>query len=95
MHAKPSRSALGKEMYDRIAVAAEHMRKLGGSLGRAVGQYNDFVGSFDRNVMSTAVKFSELNIETGKRELEDVPMIEALPRYSGEAEPGLIASNEK
>ncbi|MBK6706017.1 MAG: DNA recombination protein RmuC [Sphingomonadales bacterium] len=87
--------ALGKEMYDRIAVAAEHMRKLGGSLGRAVGQYNDFVGSFDRNVMSTARKFSELNIETGKRELEDVPMIEALPRYSGEAEPGLIASNEK
>jgi hypothetical protein len=26
-----------------------------------------------------------LNIETGKRELEDIPMVEALPRY-GEAE---------
>ncbi len=87
--------ALGKEMYDRIALAAEHMRKLGGSLGRAVGQYNDFVGSFDRNVMSTARKFSELNIETGKRELEDVPLVEAVPRYSGQSEQGLINKTVK
>ncbi|MCC6478517.1 MAG: DNA recombination protein RmuC, partial [Sphingomonadaceae bacterium] len=61
----------------------------------AVGQYNDFVGSFDRNVMSTARKFSELNIETGKRELEDVPLVEAVPRYSGQSEQGLINKTVK
>jgi DNA recombination protein RmuC len=44
--------------------------------------------------MSTGRKFAELNIETGKRELEDVPLVEALPRYSSEVEQGLITSQE-
>jgi DNA recombination protein RmuC len=82
--------ALGKEMHERIAVAAEHLKKMGVSLNRSVNQYNDFVGSFERNVMSTGRKFAELNIETGKRELEDVPMVEALPRYANEMERSLI-----
>jgi DNA recombination protein RmuC len=81
---------LGKEMYDRLAVSAEHLKKMGGSLSRTVNQYNDFVGSFERNVMSTGRKFSTLNIETGKREIEDVPAIEALPRYGSEVEQSLI-----
>jgi DNA recombination protein RmuC len=46
-----------------------------------VNNYNKFVGSFERNVISTGRKFADLNIETGKRELEDVPVVEALPRY--------------
>jgi DNA recombination protein RmuC len=87
--------ALGKEMYDRIAVAAGHLKSVGSGLSSAVNNYNKFVGSFERNVMSTGRKFAELNIETGKRELEDVPLVEALPRYgSGEVEPGLIAADE-
>ncbi len=81
---------LGKEMHDRLAISAEHLKKMGGSLSRTVNQYNDFVGSFERNVMSTGRKFSELNIETGKREIEDVPAIEALPRYGSEVEQSLI-----
>lgn len=82
--------ALGKEMYDRIAVAAQHLKSVGSGLSSAVNNYNKFVGSFERNVMSTGRKFAELNIETGKRELEDVPLVEALPRYGGEVEQGLI-----
>ncbi len=82
--------ALGKEMYDRIAVAAGHLKSVGSGLSSAVNNYNKFVGSFERNVMSTGRKFAELNIETGKRELEDVPLVEALPRYRGEVEQGLI-----
>jgi DNA recombination protein RmuC len=73
--------ALGKEMYDRIAVAAQHLKSVGSGLNSAVNNYNKFVGSFERNVMSTGRRFAELNIETGKRELEEVPMVEALPRY--------------
>ena len=84
--------ALGKEMYDRIAVAAGHLKSVGSGLSSAVNNYNKFVGSFERNVMSTGRKFAELNIETGKRELEDVPLVEALPRYSSEVEQGLITS---
>jgi DNA recombination protein RmuC len=86
--------ALGKEMYDRIAVAAQHLKSVGSGLNSAVNNYNKFVGSFERNVMSTGRKFAELNIETGKRELEDLPPVEALPRYgsegSSEAEQALI-----
>jgi DNA recombination protein RmuC len=82
--------ALGKEMYDRIAVAAQHLKSVGSGLNSAVNNYNKFVGSFERNVMSTGRKFAELNIETGKRELEDVPVVEALPRYGSEMEQALI-----
>jgi DNA recombination protein RmuC len=85
--------ALGKEMYDRIAVAAQHLKSVGSGLNSAVNNYNKFVGSFERNVVSTGKKFAELNIETGKRELEDVPMIEALPRYGTEIEQDLIEND--
>ena len=81
---------LGKEMYDRIAVAAQHLKSVGSGLNSAVNNYNKFVGSFERNVMSTGRKFADLNIETGSRELEDIPVVEALPRYGSEAEQSLI-----
>ncbi len=73
--------ALGKEMYDRIATAAAHLKSVGSGLNSAVNNYNKFVGSFERNVMSTGRKFAELNIETGKRELDEIGVVEALPRY--------------
>jgi DNA recombination protein RmuC len=46
-------------------------------------------------VISTGRKFAELNIETGKRELEDVPLVEALPCYASEAEKGLVDETAK
>lgn len=73
--------ALGKEMYDRLAISAEHLKRVGAGLNSAVGNYNKFVGSFERNVLATGRRFAELNVETGKRELEDVPQLDALPRY--------------
>jgi DNA recombination protein RmuC len=77
---------LGKELYDRLAIAAGHLRTVGGGLSTAVNNYNKFVGSFERNVLSTGRKFKELNIETGTRPIEDVPAIEALARYGDEPE---------
>lgn len=76
--------ALGKEMYDRIAVAARHLKSVGSGLSSAVNNYNKFVGSFERNVMSTGRRFAELNIETGKRDLDEIPQVESLPRYGNE-----------
>ncbi len=86
---------LGKEMYDRIAVAAQHLKSVGSGLNSAVNNYNKFVGSFERNVMSTGRKFAELNIETGSRELEDVPVVEALPRYGSDVEQSLISDERE
>lgn len=84
---------LGKEMYDRLAVAGEHLKRMGSGLGSAVGNYNKFVGSFERNVMATGRRFAELNIETGKKKLEAVEEIEALPRYSAVAETAMLGDD--
>ena len=77
---------LGKELYDRLAKAAGDLRKVGGGLTSAVNNYNSFVSSFESRALVTARKFRDLNIETGAREIEDVPPVEALARY-GEAVP--------
>ncbi len=76
-------AALGKEMYERLNVATGHLRRVGGGLTSAVENYNKFVGSFERNLVSTGRKFRDLNIETGGREIELAEPVEALPRYAG------------
>ncbi|BDI60539.1 DNA recombination protein RmuC [Qipengyuania nanhaisediminis] len=74
----------GAELYDRLAVAAEHMKRVGGGLDTAVKNYNKFVGSFERNVLSSGRRLADKGIEIGKREIEEVPEIETLPRYTAE-----------
>lgn len=87
--------ALGKEMYDRLAVAAGHLKTVGTGLSTAVNNYNKFVGSFERNVLSTGRRFAELNVETGKRDLEEVPPVDALPRSTqSESLPGPAANQD-
>ena len=81
---------LGKEMHDRLAVAADHLRVVGGGLNTAVKRYNDFVGSFERNVMSTGRKFRELNIEPTAKELTELPVVETLARYDDDEPAALI-----
>ncbi len=73
----------GAELYDRLAVAAEHLKRVGGGLETAVNNYNKFVGSFERNVLSAGRRLQDKGIEIGKREIENVPQIEASPRYDG------------
>ncbi|WP_407701508.1 DNA recombination protein RmuC [Tsuneonella amylolytica] len=71
----------GAELYDRLAVAAEHMKRVGGGLETAVNNYNKFVGSFERNVLSAGRRLRDKGIEIGKREIDEVPLVEAAPRY--------------
>lgn len=73
---------LGGELYERLAVAAEHLKRVGSGLESAVGNYNKFVGSFERNVLSAGRRLKDKGIEMGKREIEDVPLVEAAPRHS-------------
>lgn len=73
---------LATELYDRIAVASEHLKRVGSGLETAVGNYNKFVGSYERNVLSAARKLKDKGIETGRREAEDVPLVENAPRYT-------------
>ncbi|MEY4953051.1 MAG: recombination protein RmuC [Pseudomonadota bacterium] len=72
----------GAELYDRLAVAADHLKGMGAGLDRAVRKYNDFVGSFERNVLTSGRRLRDKGIEIGKREIEDVPLVESLPRHA-------------
>ena len=76
---------LGKAMYDRLAVAAGHLKTVGGGLTTAVNNYNKFVSSFETRVLATGREFQKLNIEVGAKPIEEVPAVEVLARY-GEAE---------
>ena len=74
----------GAELYDRLAKAGEHLKRVGGGLETAVKNYNSFVGSFERNVLSAGRRLKDKGIEIGKREIEEVPLVESAPRYTGE-----------
>ena len=87
---------LGAEIYDRMATAGEHLKGVGAGLDRAVRKYNDFVGSFERNVLTSGRRLRDKGIAIGKREIEDVPLVEAIPRYGeGLALPGGDPANDE
>jgi len=60
-------SDLGQELHERIATATGHVDRLGSNLSKAVQSYNQFVGSFETRVVSTARKFKELGADSGKK----------------------------
>ena len=70
---------MGGELYDRLAKVSEDLGKVGTHLGRAVGSYNDFARSFESRVLVSAKRLKDKHIEIGKREIEDVPLVEAVP----------------
>lgn len=67
---------LGKEMHERLYTAAQHLRRVGGGLNSAVENYNKFVASFEGRVLVTGRKFRDLNIETGDKDIEEMPAVE-------------------
>src|SRR5689334_2667717 len=75
---------LGKELYERLAKAADDLRKVGSGLSTAVNNYNSFVASFETRSLVTARKFRDLNIEPGRRDIDVLTPVEALPRYADE-----------
>ena len=72
---------MGAELYGRLKTAADHLKRVGGGLETAVNNYNKFVGSFERNVLSSGKRLAEKGIEIAS-EIEDVPLVEAAPRYN-------------
>lgn len=78
---------MGAELYERLAVAADHLKRVGGGLETAVNNYNKFVGSFERNVLSSGKRLAEKGIEIGKREIDEVPLVESAPRYGAADDP--------
>ena len=85
-------SALGRELYGRLRVMAEHFAKVGRGLDGAVDAFNKTVGSFETRVLSSARRFTELGSGTSQ-ELPEITMVEKAARQieplEDEAQPAL------
>lgn len=65
-------AALGKELYDRIAMLAKHWTKVGERLDGAVSAYNQSVGTLEARVLPAARRFRDLKTVGGDRDIETV-----------------------
>ncbi len=86
---------LGKEMFERLATAATHLKRVGGGLNSAVENYNKFVASFEGRVMVSARRFQALNIDTGNATLDSIESVDVVARAtSAELLPAPEAAEE-
>ena len=70
---------LGRELYDRLAVLAEHFEKLRRSLSGSVEAYNKVAASLESRVLVTARKFGELGVG-GKGPIAEIGDVDRMPR---------------
>jgi DNA recombination protein RmuC len=63
---------LGKDLYERMAVLAEHVNDVGQALGKSVSAYNRAVGSLETRILPAARRFKELGVSSDK----DIPVLE-------------------
>ena len=72
-------SKLGRELYDRLRVLADHVSQVGKSLDRSVEAYNRMVGSLDGRVLVSARRFADLGLASGKT-IADLTPVERMSR---------------
>ncbi len=69
----------GQQVYERIGNVAGYLGSLGAALKRAVGEFNNTLGSFEGRLMVSARKLKELGAST-EAELPEIARIESTPR---------------
>ena len=79
-------SELGKDLYNRISLLADHFSGVGDALGKATMAYNKAVGSLESRVLVQARRFKDLGAATA----DDIPEIETVSHVPRQlAIPGL------
>jgi DNA recombination protein RmuC len=79
-------SHLGHELYKRIVDMSSHWTKVGRGLSNAVEAYNKAVGSLETRVLVSARKFKEMGAAANAIELDELPVIDRVPREIQAAE---------
>ena len=72
-------SRLGKELYERLGTLGGHFERLGDSIGKTVGAYNQAVGSLEGRVLVSARRFDALGV-TAAEEIGVLETVEQTPR---------------
>ena len=65
-------SELGKQLYERMRVMADHLNDIGGNLEKANVAFNKAVRSLETRVLPSARRFKELGVVAG----EEIPPLE-------------------
>lgn len=79
-------AGLGRELHERIIKFAVHFASVGQALGRAVGAYNDAVGSMERRLLVTARRMEDL----GSGSPDTIPEVRALDELPRSLQPTLL-----
>lgn len=77
---------LGADIYASIAVMAEHLARMRRNLSETVGNYNDFIGSLERNVLPKARRFADMGVEPGKKAVPALAAVDVPVRAEQAAE---------
>ena len=83
---------LGKELYKRLSVMGGHAAAVGRALDTAVGKYNQFVGSLESQVMVSARRFEDLQVDHEGKALPELGVVDQSPRSL--SRPELIVPEE-
>lgn len=67
---------IGKELYESLQTMGDKLLKVGNGIDGSVKAYNDLVGNIEGRVMPRARKFSELEIEGTRKEIEVLSPLE-------------------
>jgi DNA recombination protein RmuC len=84
---------VGEDLYQRLGTFTEHLAKLGKNLGSSLDHYNKAVGSFERQVIPGARKFTEMGI-TPRKSLHELDQIEKGVRQMGGSSTALPTAEE-
>lgn len=72
---------LAESLHQRLATFAEHLQRMGGALENSVQQFNNAVGSLERQVLPAARRFTELGVQS-KKEIPELEPVETAPRLT-------------
>jgi DNA recombination protein RmuC len=73
-------SDLGHELYKRISDMSGHWTHVGKALDQAVTAFNQATGSLERNVLTSARRFSELGAASSVNPIKEIEIIETAAR---------------